>query len=87
MINQEIMKNILAYQKAGFENAYNSAVTIHQKTQGWIDETLAKAPYFPEPGKMLVDSWMNTIKETRDGFKQYVNEQQAQIEAFLSNNS
>ena len=84
MDNNDILKNIFAYQKAGIENAFNSALVIHDKTQGWLDEALAKAPYMPEQGKEMVKSWMNTVKEARDGFKQYVNDQQSSIEALFT---
>lgn len=84
MYNNDILKNILAYQKAGFENAYNSAVVIHDKTQGWLSEALDKAPYMPEQGKELVKSWMDNIKEARDGLKQYVSDQQSSIETLFT---
>lgn len=76
MNTNELFKNILAYQKAGFENAFNSAVTIQNKTQGWLDENLENVPFFSEQGKEWVKTWMNTVTETRDGYKQFVSEQQ-----------
>lgn len=84
MDNTDIIKNIFAFQKAGFENAYNSAVTIHNKTQSWIDEALEKTPYMPEQGKELVKTWMNTIKETRDGFKEFVTDNQSKLESLFT---
>lgn len=86
MNHTDIFKGILAYQKAGFENAYNSAVVIHDKTQGWVDEALEKAPYMPEQGKELVKTWLNTIKETRDGFKKFMSDQQSQLESLFTKN-
>ena len=38
----------------------------------------------PEQGKEFVTSWMNTIKETREGFKEYVTDQQNRFESLWS---
>jgi hypothetical protein len=83
MIKNDIVKNILAYNKAGFENAFNSLVYIQNQAEGFIEKTLDENTYIPKEGKDLVKNWIKMGKDARDNAKRAVNSGQDQFEALI----
>jgi hypothetical protein len=84
MYQTNIIQNIITFNKAGFENAYNSLVAMHNKAQDFINDNIGKSPYIPDEGKKLVKSWFSLMTDTRDNVKNAVTEGQDKFAAIVN---
>ena len=69
-----IAKQMIAFNKTTFDNAFNSMVMLQEQTERMVDTFLEQNPWLPEDGKKVLDQWAEAYKKGRDDFKKAVDQ-------------
>jgi hypothetical protein len=71
---KQIAKQMIAFNKAAFDNNFSAMNALHEQTERLINKFWEKSPMFPEEGKKAISEWMKTYKKGCDDFKNTVDE-------------
>lgn len=80
---KQIAKQMIAFNKAAFDNNFNAMYALHEQNERIINKFWEKAPVFPEEGKKAVAEWMKTYKKGCEDFKKTVDENFKKVEDFF----
>lgn len=83
MEQKQILKQILDFNHATFNNSFNAVVMMQEQFERVAKTAFTQATWLPEEGRKAVDAWVNNYKTGRDQFKTYVDDSYAKIENFL----
>lgn len=85
MVNdKKIAKQLIEYQKAAFENAFNSLTALQMQTEKIAQDFLAQAVWLPEDGKKVINEWVDMYKKGRIDFKASIDNSYASVEKFFT---
>ncbi len=74
MENQEMMKQIIEFNKTTFNNSYDAAVMISNQAENITNSFLSAHPEIvPEQGKKIYDEWSASVKKGLSDFQENVN--------------
>ena len=79
----EIIKQVIDFQKMSFSNWYNAAAMVQDQTTSAMDTMLDQSTWVPEDGRKMVQSWLNACQQERNRFKKYVDESFSCLEKYL----
>ncbi len=79
----EMTKQLVAFQKNLFNNAFNTMVRFQDQAEKVSDRMMGHATWLPEETKACIDEWALTIKESRTGYKKLADDAFAQMEALF----
>jgi len=67
-----IARQIIAFQKAAFDNTYSAMALFQAQSETAASNLLGQAPGLPETGKAAINSWIAACKKGRQDFKNLV---------------
>lgn len=69
---QMIAKQIIDFNKAAFDNTFDTIKILQDNTEKTVKEFVDKATFFPDEGKKVIIHWVETYKKSRTDFKSAV---------------
>jgi len=80
---QQMMKQVVDFNKATFERSFSVMTTMQDQTEKMFSTWLDRNPLLPEPGKKAVAEWVGVCKKNRDEFKAKIDEGYASFCEYL----
>jgi polyhydroxyalkanoate synthesis regulator phasin len=71
---QMIAKQIIDFNKAAFDNTFDTIKILQDNTEKTVKEFVEKATFFPDEGKKVIIDWVETCKKGRTDFKSAVDD-------------
>jgi transposase InsO family protein len=65
MYPSEIIKQMITFNKAIFDNAFNAVIVILEQREKMIGIFFEHTPWFPDEGKKMVNEWVKAYKKRR----------------------
>ena len=62
----QMIKQAMDFNKTVVDCAFDTIETIQYQTEKLMDDTLDRAPWFPEPGREAIDVMSKQVKTARD---------------------
>jgi hypothetical protein len=82
METREMFKQMVSFNKAAFENYYNTMVAMQDQTEKVIQMCLDQSPLLPKEGKKAIEEWKEAFKKGRENFKGIVEESFKKAESY-----
>lgn len=79
-----LIRQMIDFQKASFDNSFNAMVMIQEQTEKMAKNFLDQASWLPEDGKNVLNQWIGAYRKGRDTFKKSVDENYRKVEEFFS---
>lgn len=79
-----IAKQMIDFQKATFNNAYQAVVVLQNQTEKMANTMLDQTVWLPKEGKKAIDEWVKAYKKGREDFKKTVDDNYKKVEAFFT---
>ncbi len=74
MDQKQMVRQMIDFQKASFDNSFNAMVLIQEQTEKMAKTFLDQAGWLPEDGRKVLSQWIGAYKKGRDDFKKSVDE-------------
>lgn len=87
MDNREIVKQMVDFHKASFENCFSMMVTIQGQAEKLLKTFMDQTPGISDESKKFMNQWSNTYKKGIDDLKKVMNDGYAKLEEFFDNNT
>jgi hypothetical protein len=84
MEQQRIAKQMIAFQKATFDNTFTAMTMLQDQAERMVNMFLEQATWFPDQGKKALNEWTQSFKKGRDEFKKTVDESYKKGEDFFA---
>jgi hypothetical protein len=84
MENKIIARQLIEFQKATFDNTFNSLVVLQEQAETMVTAFLEQATWLPAEGKEAVKNWVNIYKKGRIDFKEAADKNYAKVEEYFS---
>ena len=84
MDQKEIMKQMINFNKATFDNTFNAMVMLQDQTEKMANTFISQATWLPEEGKKVVNEWLSAYKKGREDFKKVVDDNFKKVEDFFA---
>jgi len=83
MDQKQIVKQMVDFNKATFENAYNAMTLVQEQAERLGQTTLEQASWLPEEGKKAMNDLVEAYKQGRENLKKNVDEARAKVEGYF----
>jgi hypothetical protein len=83
MLQKEILKQMITFNKTAFENAFNVMMALQEQMEKSFRMFMEQAPGFPVEGKKALDEWITVYKKGCQDFKKNVDESFKKVETFF----
>jgi hypothetical protein len=80
----KMVKQMIEFNKAAFENAYSMMATIQDQTERMMSIYMDKTSGVPEEARKALYEWLDIYKKGCEDFKISIDEGFRKLEAFLS---
>jgi hypothetical protein len=84
MDQKQILKQMIDFNKATFDNTFNAMVMLQEQSERAANTLLEQATWLPEDGKKAINEWVKAYKKGREDFKKLVDENFKKVETFFS---
>ncbi len=84
MDTTNIAKQMIAFQKATFNNTFNAMVLLQEQTEATVGSVLKQFDWIPEEGRKAIEDWMGAYKKGREEFKKLIDSNFEKVEAVFS---
>ncbi|MGD8540953.1 MAG: hypothetical protein PVI27_13490 [Desulfobacteraceae bacterium] len=84
MDQKQILKQMIDFNKATFDNTFNAMVMLQEQAERAANTLLEQANWLPEDGKKAINEWVKAYKKGREDFKKVVDENFQKVESFFS---
>ena len=74
METENFAKQLIDFQKAAFDNTFNTLVMVQDQTERMFETTLAQTTWLPKEGRRMLDDWNIACKKGRTDFKVIVDD-------------
>ncbi|ETR70490.1 MAG: hypothetical protein OMM_08781 [Candidatus Magnetoglobus multicellularis str. Araruama] len=74
MVNQNITKQLIQYNKSVFENAYTMITMLQDYATNLSSTLISQIPWFPEDAKKAIQETSDLFKEARSNYKMAVDD-------------
>ena len=81
---KQVAKQMIAFNKAAFDNNFKAMTALHEQTETMINKFWEKSPMFPEEGKKVIAEWLKAYKSGCENFKKTVDENFKKVEEFFN---
>jgi polyhydroxyalkanoate synthesis regulator phasin len=71
---QMIAKQIIDFNKAAFDNTFDTIKILQESMEKTVKEFTEKADMFPDEGKKVIIDWVETCKKGRTDFKSAIDD-------------
>jgi hypothetical protein len=80
----KMAKQMIDFNKATFDNSFNSMVLLQEQTEKMVSSFLDQAAWLPEEGKKALKEWLATYKKGREEYKKMVDEGYKKVDSFFA---
>jgi polyhydroxyalkanoate synthesis regulator phasin len=80
----KLVKQMIDFNKATFDNTFNAMVLLQEQTEKMLNTFMEQAPLLPEEGKKMLSEWVQSFKKGREEFKKTVDESFSKVEAYFA---
>lgn len=84
MDQKQIIKQMVEFNQAAFDNTFDAIVTIQDQTEKITEKMMEQADWIPEEGRKVIDNWVDVYKTSRNNFKVQVDNNYKQIEKLFT---
>ena len=84
MDQNEMLKQMIQFNKSAFDNSFNAMVMLQEQTEKMVSTFLDQAPWLPEEGKKVINEWVGAYKKGRDDFRKGVEKSFKRVEDFFA---
>ncbi len=84
MVQTEIMKQMIEFNKTAFENTFKAMSLVQDQTEEMLLSFMEKSPWILPEGKKILKEWLETCKKSRDEYRKIVNEGFKKVEEIFS---
>jgi hypothetical protein len=70
----QIAKQMVDFQKATFDNAFDAVVMLQDQTEKMAETLMGQAAWIPDENKKVIDDWVKAYKKGREDFKKAVDD-------------
>ena len=74
MLQDNIAKQIIDFQKTAFDKSYGALVMLQDQAQVAFNTVLEQTPWVPEESKKVIDEWVQMSETSRDAFKNLIDD-------------
>ncbi|MEN6621424.1 MAG: hypothetical protein ABFD50_07750 [Smithella sp.] len=78
-----ITKQIIDFDKAAFDKAFDAITSLQSQSEKMMNLFLERASFLPPEGKRAMKEWMTAYEKNRNDFKESVNQSFKTMEHFL----
>ena len=79
----QMLKQMLEFNKTAFDNGFNAMLTIQEQNEKMLSTFLEQATWLPEEGKKLIQEWVEAYKKGIDDFKKVSDENYKKVDSFF----
>ena len=83
MDQKQVLKQMIDFNKATFDNTFNAIVMLQEQAERAANTLLEQANWLPEDGKKAINEWVKAYKKGREDFKKVVDENFQKVESFF----
>ncbi len=80
----KLAKQMIEFNKAAFDNSFNTMVLLQEQTEKMVNAFLEQSPWLPEEGKKILNEWIAAYKKGREEFKKVVNEGYKKVDSYFA---
>lgn len=80
----KLAKQMIDFNKATFDNSFNTMVLLQEQTEKMVNAFLEQSTWLPEEGKKILNEWVAAYKKGREEFKKVVNEGYKKVDAYFA---
>jgi len=80
----KLAKQMIDFNKATFDNSFNTMVLIQEQMEKMVNSFLEQSTWLPEEGKKILNEWVATYKKGREEFKKVVNESYKKVDSYFA---
>jgi hypothetical protein len=84
MEQKQMLKQMVEFNKAAFDNAFNTMVMIQDQTERMVRSFLDQATWLPKEGRAVIEEWAKAYKTGREGLKNTMDDNFKKVEDFVS---
>lgn len=83
----QMAKQMLEFQKATFNNAFNTLTMFQDQSEKLVNTFMDQNPAIPQQTKEGFRDWLNVCKKARDDYKKTMDESFKNLESYLSSST
>ena len=83
MDQKQMLKQVIDFNKATLDNAYNAMSLLQEQAERLGQSTLDQATWLPEEGKKVINDLTAAYKKGRDDLKKGIDEAFAKVEEYF----
>jgi hypothetical protein len=87
MDNKEIVKQMIDFHKASFENCFSMMVTLQGQAERLLNTFVDQTPGISDESKKVVNQWSGAYKKGIDDLRKAMDEGYSKAEIFFNNNA
>ena len=80
----KLAKQMIDFNKATFDNSFNTMVLLQEQTEKMVNAFLEQSTWLPEEGKKILNEWVAAYKKGREEFKKVVNEGYKKVDSYFA---
>ena len=80
----KMAKQMIDFNKATFDNAFNAMVLLQEQAEKTTKDFVDRAASLPDEGTKMLNEWIQTLKKGREEFKKVVDESFSKVDAFFT---
>ena len=80
----KLAKQMIDFNKATFDNSFNTMVLLQEQTEKMVNAFLEQSTWLPEEGKKVLNEWVAAYKKGREEFKKVVNEGYKKVDSYFA---
>jgi hypothetical protein len=84
MEQSQMTKQMIHFQKAFFNNSFNTMTLLQNQTENMSRTLLNQSKWLPDEGRAAMERWIDACKKGRQDFKRTVEESFARAEAMFA---
>jgi hypothetical protein len=83
MDQKQILKQMIEFNQAAFNNTFNAMVMLQEQFERVAETVLEQATWLPAEGRNAIEDWVQAFKTGRDTYKKYMDESYVKVEQFF----
>ena len=84
MIQNDMIKQMIDFNKSSFENSYNMMVNLHDQAEQMTNTMLEQPLGIPDDSKKVIIEWIAAFKKGRSSMKSTIDANYEKLESFLT---
>lgn len=84
MKNKTIVKQIIDFHKATFDNTFSSLAILQEQTEKMLQTFMLQATWLPAEGKEAIKEWVNIYNKGRIDFKTAADKNYEKVEEYFA---